>query len=152
MADEGVSILETETYTLALMFLIFLALFVTVERVRHAVFGCFLLVARKLGPTTETPAAAEMATSCFDTPTQSWPAGMYTNNFQVQCNLNWHASLSSCELLQAALDAVKLELMLFGVASLLLKVLETPITSICSELLPMPSPSLPHLPFVACLP
>ena len=54
--------------------------------------------------------------------------------------------------LQAALDAVKLELMLFGVASLLLKVLETPITSICSELLPMPSPSLPHPPFVVCLP
>lgn len=37
--------------------------------------------------------------------------------------------------MQAALDAIKLELMLFGVASLLLKVLETPITSICSELL-----------------
>ena len=34
MADDGVSILETESYTLAILFLIFLALFVTVEKVR----------------------------------------------------------------------------------------------------------------------
>ena len=35
--------------------------------------------------------------------------------------------------LQAALDAVKSELMLFGVASLLLNVFESPITNICSK-------------------
>ena len=38
MADEGVSILETESYTLAIVFLVFLAVFVTVEKVRVAVF------------------------------------------------------------------------------------------------------------------
>lgn len=32
---EGVSILETESYIIALVFLIFLALFVSVEKVRY---------------------------------------------------------------------------------------------------------------------
>lgn len=45
--------------------------------------------------------------------------------------------------LQAALDAVKSELMLFGVASLLLSALEGPITSICSKSLRRPITSLP---------
>ena len=35
--------------------------------------------------------------------------------------------------MQAALDAMTTELMLFGLASLLLNVFEGPITSICSE-------------------
>ena len=37
MADEGVSILETESYIIAIVFLVFLAVFVTVEKVRVAV-------------------------------------------------------------------------------------------------------------------
>lgn len=40
MAEEGVSVLETESYIVALVFLIFLALFVTTEKVRGAMFPC----------------------------------------------------------------------------------------------------------------
>lgn len=87
MADgEGVSILETESYTLALVFLIFLAVFITVEKLIK------------------------------------WRQAVLTRRHKVG--------------LLAALDAVKVELMLFGLASLLLKVLESPITSIC---IPVPS-------------
>lgn len=72
MAEEGVSILETESYILAIVFLVFLALFVTVEKVRIAVsfrsaFGA--------PSTAKLLAVAEMATSQLDTATQSRPAG-----------------------------------------------------------------------------
>ncbi|KAL3145465.1 Mlo15p, variant 2 [Trebouxia sp. C0010 RCD-2024] len=86
MAEEGVSILETESYIVALVFLIFLVLFVATEKLLE------------------------------------WRQANLTRRHKVG--------------LLAALDAVKLELMLFGVASLLLKVLEDSITSIC---MPVPS-------------
>lgn len=44
MAEEGVSILETESYIVALVFLIFLVLFVATEKVRGAMFRCFCLL------------------------------------------------------------------------------------------------------------
>jgi len=52
-----------------------------------------------------------------------------------------HVSVAkSHSLLQAALEAVQSEIMLFGLASLLLNLFEAPIGSICSKSLPVNTP------------
>ena len=72
MANEGVSMLETESYTLAIVFLVFLAVFVTVEKVRVAVS---FRPAYGTQSDATLPAVAEVATGQLNTATQSWPAG-----------------------------------------------------------------------------
>lgn len=91
MAEEGVSILETESYTLAIVFLVFLALFVTVEKVRFAVLFVLRVVPH---PTAKVLAVAEMATSQLDTATQSWPAGTHQT---ASPRVKWLTPLTLCE-------------------------------------------------------
>ena len=67
MAEEGVSILETESYVLAIVFLVFLAVFTIAEKVRTAVSLRFC-VSRPIRPKALS-AVAGVATSSLDTAT-----------------------------------------------------------------------------------
>ena len=71
---EGASILETDSYIVALVFLVFLALFVSFEKVR-TVSGRPCRVVSNSSKASLLFAANRVATSESDSTTQSWTAG-----------------------------------------------------------------------------
>jgi hypothetical protein len=81
MSDEtGASILETESYIIALVFLAFLALFITFEKVRKLIalavgVDRLPLCTRCVYTGLTLPAGLGMATSFSQTTAKIWPAG-----------------------------------------------------------------------------